>query len=100
MSYKNKEELNKYADKGYFFTVLEILNNSLYNENFNSFNEKLNEMVETGEYNYSKYLEEINSVKKIASNSILILNNQRYAQYEDYKSFISLKFKLRILLNR
>ena len=96
MNFEKKEEIKKCAEKGHFFTVLEILNNSLYNKNFILFNEKLNEMVENGEYNYSQYYKEINSVNEIASKSDFISKNQRYIQY---KISIHLKCKYTILFN-
>jgi hypothetical protein len=98
MNYQNKNEINLLAEKGKFFSVLELLNNSLYNEEFILFNDMLNKIVETDKNNNMN--NEIDSIDKLAFKNRFISSNMRYIQYKKSIDEIkNLNCKLKIFLN-
>jgi hypothetical protein len=78
---EKKEELNKYLQKGEFFSVLEVLNSCLYNEDFNLLNEKLNELIVTDTNTFT--IKEINILEEVASKDNYIKNYERYVHYSE-----------------
>jgi hypothetical protein len=81
MNYKIRDEINKYSEKGHFFTVLELLNNFLYRENFISFNENLTRIVQIGKN--SNMIKEMDLINELASKNDNIFSNMRYNKYKE-----------------
>jgi hypothetical protein len=81
MDNKMRDEINKYAEKEHFYTVLELLNNILYRENFISFNENLTRICERDTTN--SMMKELDLINKIACDNDKISNNLRFIKYKE-----------------
>ncbi len=81
MDNKMRGEINKYSEKGHFFTVLELLNNFLYRKNFISFNENLTRLVQIGKNN--NMIKEMDLINESASKIDNIFSNMRYIKYKE-----------------
>jgi hypothetical protein len=94
-SFQNKDEINKFAAKGDFFSVLEILNNSLYTEDYILFNKQLIEIIETKEND--NLIDKMNTVEAMASKN-KISTNIRYITFKKLIDEINnLKCKFKVL---
>ena len=93
-SVQNKDEINKFAAKGDFFSVLEILNNSLYTEDYILFNKQLIEIIETKEND--NLIHKMSTVEAMASKN-KISTNIRYITFKkliDEINYLKCKFKV------
>ena len=94
-SFQNKDEINKFAAKGDFFSVLEILNNSLYTEDYILFNKQLIEIIETKEND--NLIHKMSTVEAMASKN-KISTNIRYITFKKLIDEINnLKCKFKVL---
>ena len=83
MNAKMKDEINKYAEEGKFFLVLELLNYSLYTENFKSFNEKLNKIVDYAKNNLEQFdAYDLFGVEEIARQNEKISSTRLFKSFE------------------